>query len=185
MSDQRVVSVHVHLVDHRLEVTTEAVKACPLAAALQVMVRSQIRALQHALITTRAISRGAANRELLMATPPEIQPKALATDQNIVMRPSVFQFGLAMERTLRKHDPFKGGQLKWRNLSQDELMTNLLVETDELEAAFEEGDPLRIAAEAVDVANCAMILLDRVQGLPDDPPVMADASPASSTGANS
>lgn len=97
------------------------------------------------------------------------------------LRPEVKWFALLMEETLRKHDESKGGVDGWRKCGGDWLYERLLAEAQELENELnptskcncrEAGCPHTpwinlegIVAEAVDVANFAMMIADNHRSL--------------------
>lgn len=88
------------------------------------------------------------------------------------LRPSVAAFAWRMEATLRRHDAKKGGQKNWRKDDVLDLRDRLLDETEELRLATHLPDyddrRRRVAAEAIDVANFAMMIADKCDPLPDD-----------------
>lgn len=85
-------------------------------------------------------------------------------------RPKILAFAIAMEAQLRRND-HKGG---WSSCTVDELLKRLREEVDELErecwptcrcrevgcGCFNLLDKNRVASEAADVANFAMMLSD-------------------------
>lgn len=87
------------------------------------------------------------------------------------LRPEVKWFALLMEETLRKHDESKGGVDGWRKCSGGYLSFRLKEETKELvaELALCSHSPHEIiegvVAEAVDVANFAMMIADNHRSL--------------------
>lgn len=86
------------------------------------------------------------------------------------LRPEVKWFALLMEETLRKHDESKGGVDGWRKCDGYWLYRRLKEETaellDELLPFAEAKVNLeRVVAEAVDVANFAMMIADNHRNL--------------------
>lgn len=90
-------------------------------------------------------------------------------------RPSVMAFARAMEATLRKHDAKKGGQIGtdgagWRNDSLDGLIDHAEEELKEIRDANRGPDfshlP-RVAEEAVDLGNMAMMIWDNCLQRPE------------------
>jgi hypothetical protein len=174
-----------YLIESRLHVSINAQRSCPLASVLGCLLQAQIRGLEQLLTMTHGLSMQQAVRAMTGHTPAEPMPQQRPLDRDVVMRPTVFAFALAMERTLRKHDLVKRGQEGWRKRPIQDLLYALLTEVDELMQAFELGDDLRTGAEAVDVANFAMMLTDRVLNLATDMPILAPAlSDAASTDAD-
>jgi NTP pyrophosphatase (non-canonical NTP hydrolase) len=91
----------------------------------------------------------------------------IATDL-LGVRPELQQFAIRMERKLREND-HKGG---WKGESLLWLFRRLLIEAEELRPLIErrETDPAnvpegKIAEEAADVANFAMMLADVASGI--------------------
>ncbi len=86
------------------------------------------------------------------------------------IRRVVLRFAVEMERELREND-WKGG---WDDEDPETLFESLEEEVDELDGAVDESVPGNdsVRAEAVDVANYAMMLADRSERmgeeLPDD-----------------
>lgn len=68
-------------------------------------------------------------------------------------------FANEMEAKLTLHRE-KGGPDKWRNERPEDMLGRILDEWNELHNAILTGDPVKIAAEAADVANFAMIVAD-------------------------
>jgi hypothetical protein len=98
--------------------------------------------------------------------------------QDIEPRPSVMTFARMMEVQLRKHDATKGGQnggngrTGWRQDPIEELWGHAREELYELdEAIMTDGEGIRVAEEAADLGNMAMMVMDRALQLPmaDDP----------------
>ena len=85
----------------------------------------------------------------------------------VTLRPSVAAFAQLMEETLRKHDAKKGGQGNWRESDVVALFDHLQSEVKELHGELfptRDGGRVftqRVIAEAVDVANMAMMVADR------------------------
>lgn len=84
------------------------------------------------------------------------------------LRPSVADFAARMEATLKKHDAKKGGQENWRCEGERVMLARLKIEIAELELALIDGTPREAAAEAVDVANFAMMIADCLEPLAED-----------------
>lgn len=89
-------------------------------------------------------------------------------DETLTLRPEVQRFAAAMERELRAND-HKGG---WRNDAPGRLLRRLWQEADELARALDahKTDPsaetsARVASEAADVGNFAMMIADVCGGL--------------------
>lgn len=79
------------------------------------------------------------------------------------LRPEVAAFANLMEDTLRAHDDTIGsrrGKTGWKTMKADDAYDYLQDEWAELAQAFHQGSPEAIRAEAVDVANYLMMLLD-------------------------
>lgn len=78
------------------------------------------------------------------------------------LRPAVQKFAEAMERKLRTHDKDRGED-GWQNADPESLFGRLKEETVELEMALRRDgrlESLESQAEAVDVANFAMMIWD-------------------------
>jgi hypothetical protein len=112
------------------------------------------------------------------------------SSEQIEPRPSVMAFARAMEVVLRKHDQKKGGQGAWRTDFIGELVDHAVDEARELNEAKDEfldklwdsgiaskPSPHAMAADAIDLANMAMMVWDQVTQRDDaiDPPVDASA----------
>lgn len=79
----------------------------------------------------------------------------------VTVRPEVAQFAVLMEAKLAKKDG--EGKTHWHNLPPEALMEFLEIEVRELHAAMRFLSPGEQMGEAVDVANYAMILWDRLR----------------------
>jgi NTP pyrophosphatase (non-canonical NTP hydrolase) len=77
------------------------------------------------------------------------------------VRPEVALFGEAMESKLAEHDDDRG-ERGWEEDSIRSLLARLREEADELEVALDYCDPSRVAHEAADVGNFAMMIHDIV-----------------------
>lgn len=92
----------------------------------------------------------------------------LSCGETIEVRPDVTRFGIAMEQTLRVHDPVKGDS--WKTCDIDFLVDKLCNEEtmEELATAWNiEHDLAKTGREAVDVANLAMMIYHRaMEGAP-------------------
>ena len=88
------------------------------------------------------------------------------SESHIILRPEVQWFAEQMEIKLREND-WKGG---WKGESVSELTARIEDETVELwQSIMPHAQPVNIVREAVDVANFAMMVADRVREyLPPD-----------------
>jgi hypothetical protein len=75
------------------------------------------------------------------------------------MRTEVAVFAEAMECKLATHDEGRG-ERGWSGRSIRFLLNRIEEESNELLEAFDDCDPIRVAAEAVDLANFAMMIHD-------------------------
>lgn len=98
----------------------------------------------------------------------------LSNLKDVKPRNSVMTFARMMELKLRQHDEGKGGQKAWRADPIDQLVDRVQEETNELypevsrletarrvqSTRTEVDSAERVAEEAVDVANMAMMVAD-------------------------
>lgn len=84
-------------------------------------------------------------------------------------RLAVSLFSRVMTRKLDEN-AHKGGRARWRGLNPEMLLRLLKVEVMELEAEINAGvrDPQKIAREAADVANFALMIADACGGLAEE-----------------
>lgn len=104
----------------------------------------------------RVVAAGLASGDVVAGDPPDVAPRGSGS---LGLRPAVLRFACAMETKLRKHDSDRGPD-GWLDCSRTWLLERIDQERDELARAVETGHRGTIAAEAVDVANFAMMLFD-------------------------
>ena len=79
------------------------------------------------------------------------------------MRFAVSRFANEMERVLQTHDDEKGTQGWLDDSTVESLLETLTGEYNELVRAFNDCNEAQVMSEAVDVANLAMMVYDRIR----------------------
>lgn len=129
------------------------------------------RLVEHLRREGRSILNEAADRLILLASEAEGHKAArdaalaeLRAARSVVVRPTVWAFAQMMEATLRRHDHKKGGRQNWQRDRAADLHRRLMEEVKELDDAMNlcNASCTECVDEAVDVANFAMMLSDKL-----------------------